>query len=187
MKKILLLTLNFVFSASVLFAAEASLKILTVDLGEVYSKYDKAVESQEKFTQATSKAQDEVNAMLKSGIELGEEFKALQAKANNPALNEEARKDFMEKANEKAKEIEKKQYEIAQYQEQMGRTLAERRQSVVNLHMSEIKDVVSKHAQAQKVDMVLNTTGVAVMYSDPKLDITTKVISQLNNTAKSAK
>lgn len=57
-----------------------SAKFLTMDLSEVYSKYGKALEAQEKFDQAEEAARKEINDMIQEGIKLGEAYKELHTK-----------------------------------------------------------------------------------------------------------
>lgn len=157
-------------------------KVLTVDLEEVYNRYNKAIEAKEKFEQAADNAQKEMNEMIQEGIKLGEEYKDLQAKANNPALTEEAKKKFTEEANTKVKAIEDKQNQVAQYQQQAAQTLAQRRQSIMNLHLSDMKEEFAKIAKEKGANLVLNTSGVAVMYHDGSADISEESVETLNAT-----
>jgi len=179
MKKLIIAFL-VLLSMAIAVQAQDQPFFLTVDMGELYSKYDKAIESQEKFTEAAKKAQGKINTMIQAGIKLGEQYQDLQAKASNPALTESARQRHLQEANEKAKEIEQKQIDINQYQQQTTQTLSQRRQSVINLHMAKIKGVLSKIAKTRGADLVLNSTGVVVMYHNKKTDVTTEALSALN-------
>lgn len=180
MKKIFL-GLAFLMAGVAGLSAQKAPKILTVDMEEVYSKYTKAQEAQEKFATAVQGARDELNKMLQEGVKLGEGLQDLEDKANNPALTDKARQGFIAEAQAKGEAIQKKQMEIQQYQRQTDQTLTERRQSVVNLHMSEIKEALGSLAKKKGVDMVLNTSGVVVMYSAKELDVTDEAIKMLNS------
>ncbi len=158
----------------------ASAKFLTMDLSEVYSKYGKAVEAQEKFDQAEENARKEINDMIQEGIKLGDSYKELVAKTNNPALTDDAKKKFMQEAEEKVKAIEEQQIKISNYQQQASQTLMQRKQSVTNLHLSDMKEVCAKIAKEKGANLVLNTTGIAVMYHDASTDTTGEVIEMLN-------
>jgi len=177
-KRSLLTILGLCGFATIAFGVD----FLTVDVNEVYSKYDKAIESQEKFNEAARKAQQEMNEMMQEGIKMGDEFQELEAKAKNPALTDAARQKFNKQAQEKAKDIEKKQIEINQYQQQTAQTLAQRRQSVINLHMNEIKTVTERIAKKRGVDLVLNDT--VVLYAKSGSDISDEVITELNSNHK---
>ena len=159
-----------------------SAKMLTVNVEEMYKQYAKAIEAQEKFDEAAQNAQNEINTMIQSGMALGEAYKDFIAKANNPALTEDAKKKFQDEAGNKAREIEQKQMEIQQYQQQASQTLAQRRQSVMNLHMNDMKEVCSKIAKEKGADLVLNSTGILVMYASDDMDITEEATKQLNAT-----
>ncbi|PWU05552.1 MAG: hypothetical protein C5B43_03190 [Verrucomicrobia bacterium] len=155
-----------------------AVKMLTVDAAEMYSKYNKAIEAKDKFTEAAENAQKEVNNMMQEGLKLGEEYNDLIAKSNNPALTESAKKKFLDEANEKAKSIREKEVQIVQYQDQAADTLAQRNQSVMTLHLNDMKDVCAKIAKENGANLVLNTTSV--MYADPSTDITKEAIALLN-------
>lgn len=158
----------------------ASAKFLSVDITEVYSKYNKAIEAQEKFNQAAENAQKEINDMIQEGIKLGETYKDLQVKANNPALTEEARKKFLEESNQKIKAIEEKQIQISEYQQQASQALAQRRESVTRLHLNDMQEVCSRIAKSKGANLVINTSGILVMYHDETTDITQEAINALN-------
>lgn len=172
------------FNKSATGGVPATAQFLTMDLSEVYSKYTKAVEAQEKFDQAEENARKEITEMYQDGIKLGDAYKELVAKANNPALSEEAKKKFNLEAEGKVKEIEEKQMQISQYQQQANQTLMQRKQSVTNLHLSDMKEVCAKIAKEKGANLVLNTTGIGVMYHDGSTDITSEVIETLNSTKK---
>lgn len=159
-------------------------KILTVDMEQIYSNYNKAKDSQEQWVEAVKSAREEVSKMIQDGLKMGEEFQELQAKSNNAALTEEARKKYTEEAQAKAEEIQKKEAEINQFRQQTDQSLAQRRESIINLHMSEIKDVVAKVAREKAADLVFNSSGLMVLYADKAMDVTPESLKMLNGTEK---
>jgi Skp family chaperone for outer membrane proteins len=56
----------------------------------------------------------------------------------------------------------------------------ERREEFVARHIEEIRAVVRTMAERTGSSIVLNTSGFEVLYSAPGLDITEKVIQELN-------
>ncbi|OIO60088.1 MAG: hypothetical protein COZ46_06065 [Verrucomicrobia bacterium CG_4_10_14_3_um_filter_43_23] len=168
--------------------AKNNLGILTVDVSEVYNNYRKAQESQEKFATSVDAAQEEIMSMVQDGQKLVESYQELEAKANNPALTEDARKKFMEEAKKKEDEIRKKEISVNQFRQQTDMNLNQRRQSLLNLHLSEIKDAVTKIAKKRSAEIVFNASGMGIMYANSSYDITAEVISALNeNPPSSAK
>lgn len=161
-------------------AVPAEVKMLTVDAGELYAKYNKAIEAKEKFNQAAENAQKEVNDMIQEGLKIGDEYNDLLTKANNPALTEAAKKNFLDQANAKAQLIEDKQRQIANYQQQATETLSQRNNSMMNVHLEDMKQVCAKIAKDTGANLVLNSTGALVMYADEKTDITQEAIAALN-------
>lgn len=180
LKTILIVGGVFLLGNLFTYAASPSGKIITVDMEEIYNNYGKAKESQEQFSNAVKNAREEINKMIQEGLKLGEEFQELQAKSNNAALTEEARKKYMDEAQAKAEAIQKKEVEINQFRQQTDQSLAQRRDSIINLHMSEIKEVVAKIAREKNAELALNASGLMVLYSDRGMDVTQDVIKMLN-------
>ncbi len=162
-------------------ALQASGKILTVDMGELYNNYKKAQEAQERFNSSVESAQNEIQAMIEDGQKLVQQFQEIQEKMNNPALTDQARQDFGRQAQEKARVIQQKEMDVNQYRQQTDQTLQQRRQSIINLHLSEIREVVVEVAKTKGAELILNTNGLAVVYFDPALDITQDVLAKLND------
>lgn len=156
-------------------------KVLAVDIGKLYSEYDKAKEAQESFSQSIQQAREKIMQLQQEGLSLGQSLEDLQAKANNKAFTAEAQQKFSEEAETKAQEIQQKYIEINQYKQQTDQTLAQRQQSVLNLHMAEIKEAVAKVAKKRGADMVLNSTA-AILYADDSYDVTSEALSILNKT-----
>jgi len=156
--------------------------VFTVDMGDVYSRYNKAIKAEDEFQNSMQVAQDEFNKMTQDLRELGEEVQELNEKSQNEALTEDAQKSFKAEAEKKFVEFQKKQLEQEQFANRTNQTLTQRRQTVMNLHMSEIDDAVAKVAEEEGADIVFNSTKPIVMYQrkDKNISLTEDVVKILN-------
>lgn len=179
MKKVLL-SLFVALAATAALHAQKTPMVLTVNMGELYQNYWKAQENDEKFQSSVDNAQQEIQAMIEEGMGLASELQELQGKINNPALTEDARERFTAEAQEKAKLIREKEAEVNTYRQKTDRTLQQRRQNIIELHVSEIREVVIQMAKDKGADLVLNTGGMTVVYYDESFDITQEVLAKLN-------
>lgn len=180
LKKASLALVFLAVSGAASFGALQPTKILTVDMEELYGNYTKAKKAQEEFAEEVQAAREEINELLQSGLKMGDEFQELKAKASNPALTEEARNKYVKEAETKAGEIQKKEMEINQFRNQSDQALAQRRETIINLHMTEIKGVIGTIAKNKGADLVLNTSGLMVLYHDNALDVTKDALTALN-------
>ncbi|MBC2596182.1 OmpH family outer membrane protein [Ruficoccus amylovorans] len=180
MTKKLLLTLVAAFMAVGALQAQKTPMVVTVNMGELYQNYWKAQEADQKFQSSVENAQQEIQAMIEEGMGLANEMQELQSKMNNPALTETAREKFTAEAQQKAQSIREKEAEVNRYRQQTEQTLQQRRQSIVQLHISEIREEVIKIAKEKGADLVLNSAGMAVVYFDESFDITQEVLAKLN-------
>lgn len=172
------------FTLLVFFTAALSMKaelvILTVDMGEIYNKYHRAQEAQEKFNQSVEEAQEEIRQMIDQGRELAEQYNAALEKSRNPALTEAAQNKHRADAEEIQMQIRRKETEVNNFKQQTDQMLAARRQSALNLSLDEIKQAVSSVARQYNAHYVLNSNGLGVVYSAEGMDITKPVLDILN-------
>ncbi|MDR3117406.1 MAG: OmpH family outer membrane protein [Puniceicoccales bacterium] len=166
--------------APVAHGAQSLPSLLTVDAARVYNNYGRAERSREQFQQAVEKAQEEMRSMLDEGVRMARELQELQEKVDNPTLSETARGKFRQELEEKTEEVRKKEVEVNTFRQQTDRELAERREEFVSKHLEEIKAVVANLAGKHRAQLVLNTAGMEVLYSEAALDITEEVIKAIN-------
>ncbi len=187
-KLIFTLILSCVFITSS-FAQE--LKVITVDMGALYTGYYKTKEANEKLKDSIDQAQAQAEELLEEGRSLAEEFNNLRERINNPALTDESRNKSKLEAQEKLKEIQKKESELQQYQANTERSLQQRQRTHRDLMLDEIKKVVLIVAEKKGATLVLDTAGTSllgipnVLYSNPGWDITDDVLGKINENAPS--
>lgn len=180
MTKKFLLTILAAFLAVGALQAQKTPMVVTVNMGELYQNYWKAQEADEKFQSSVENAQQEIQAMIEEGMGMANELQDLQSKMNNPAVSEAAREKYNTEIQDQAKAIREKEAEVNRYRQQTESTLQKRRQAIVQLHISEIREEVIKVAKEKGADLVLNSAGMAVVYFDESFDITQEVLAKLN-------
>ncbi|HQU09113.1 MAG: hypothetical protein B7X06_02075 [Verrucomicrobia bacterium 21-51-4] len=188
MKK-LLLALSLALCSGALFAADkapastaasASGSYLTADVQKIFQNYYKAQDAQAKLQASADRAQQEMNAMLESGRDMVKQLQDLRDKSNNPAFNDDARSKFTAEADDTEMQIRQKERELNEFRMQTERTLNQQNATLVEMSMQEIQTAIKKIAQDRGVNLVLNSSGPFVVYSDLGLDITDLALTRLN-------
>ncbi|MGF1452470.1 MAG: OmpH family outer membrane protein [Opitutales bacterium] len=170
----------FAAGAAVTAFGQATPVMVTVDMQELYQKYEKASEARERFQSSVTNAQEEVQTMQQEMQELQEELQTLNEQLQSDALADAAREEMTQQLQEGMQNLRTKQQEIMQFRQQTQQFLQERSQSILQLHYREIQDVVSQIAEDLGADLVLNTGGQMVVYADESFDITEQVLERLN-------
>ncbi|MGA2052253.1 MAG: OmpH family outer membrane protein [Opitutales bacterium] len=160
--------------------------ILVVDVGAVFNGYSEAQAAQMRFSNAVEKANNEITDMVQQATALGKQAQDLDTKASNTALTQDARDGYKAQLADVTKQFQSAQVNIQSYKTTMEQQLQERRQAIVQQQFNVIKDAVIQVAQKRKATLVLNSSGLAVVYSDPSMDITKDVLQTLNAAAASA-
>lgn len=182
--KTTIITIFAIALAALSAQAQKQPTVLMVNMEELYENYAKAQEANEKFKSSVQSAEDEVKAMIEAGRELFKELEEIEEKIQNPGTAESAKETLMSELEEKRKIVRMKETEVNQYRQNTQRNLQQSRQSILNLHLSEIKEVVKQVAQEKGADIVLNSNpnSMAVLYFDASFDATAEVIAKLNAT-----
>jgi outer membrane protein len=160
--------------------------ILVVDVGAVFNGYSEAQAAQMRFQNAVEKANNEITDMVQQATALGKQAQDLETKANNSALTQDARDGYKKQLDDISAQFQRAQVNIQSYKQTMEQQLQERRQAIVQQQFNTIKDSVVQVAQKRKASLVLNSSGLAVVYSDPTMDITKDVLQALNAAAAAA-
>ncbi len=180
MTKKLLLGLFVILSSAGLVHAQKTPIVITVDLGQLYQNFWKAQEADEKFQSTVENAQQEIQGMYEEGLTLASDLQDLREKIKTPAMTDEARARFITEAQELERQIRTKEAEVNSYRMQTERMLQQRRQSIIELHISEIREVIVEVAKEKGADLVLNSAGMSVIYFDESYDVTNEVLAKLN-------
>lgn len=191
-------------------SAQAQLKVVTVNFGQLYDSYYKVQEATKKFESSARQAQEEVKKMQEDGKKMIEEMKKLEADAKSAEFTAEkkaaAEKEFMAKREEAVK-LDGEIRAFVQNTNQLRQKEIFAHQSIM---VDEIKQGIAKAAKAEGADLVFDISGRSVvgvdergninfgldtanrvtvdlpqvLYADPKFEITKKVAEELNKDSK---
>jgi outer membrane protein len=170
-----------VAAAAVGLHAQPVLKVVTIDMDQLFSKYYKTEAQQAKMAEDEKKATDLRDSMLKERETLVGQAKELQEQATNALLNDEARKkaeaDFQKKvADVRAKENEIQTF-LQQTQQQMRAVWGQFQQQA----FEEISKVATDIAKKKGATMVLNQgASTVVVFADTGFSITDEVLVVIN-------
>ena len=175
MKKISLI-LTGIFASAMLNAAS---NIYVVNMAEVYSNYFKAKEAAAQIKTSVDATNAELGKMDKERQDLMKKIQDIQAKAQNPALTEDAKRKIVET---EAQPVIVKLRQIEQNMEGIRRStsqkLKENIDGIRKVHMQELNEVIQKIAKEKKADFVLEKA--ACHFAKPEADITQEVIKAAN-------
>jgi outer membrane protein len=160
--------------------AQTAPTILVVDVGAVFNGFGEAQAAQMRFTSAVEDANKEITNMLDQATAVQKEAQDLATKAQNPALTPEAKAQYTAQFNDKKAELDRAQANINSFKQNTDTELQQRRQSIVQTQFDTIKLAVVEIAKKRGASLVLNSSGLAVVYADPSMDITKDVLTNLN-------
>lgn len=169
--------------------------IRTVNMAQVFDGYSKVKDDQKSFEVLVGQAQKEEAAKNEEAKRLFDERQTLIGKLNNPSISPEAKEKLKQDLQEISAKIEAKGAEIIHFRQDQEGKLERQRQAILAERYNEIEAVIRKivedtnkgakdaKAEKEKIDVVLNAAGGAVLYANKELDLTQKVLEALNKTA----
>ncbi len=185
--KQLIFTLVAAFSLTM--TAQADIKIVTVSMERLFDGYYKAQEGMERIQAAADNAQQQADAHMREGQALVQELENLMEQLENPALSEERKEEIRNQAQRKQGEVQAKQMELNQWQRETTNALQQRNLAFRTEMIDDIKRVVKRQADSIDATLVLDTSDILdsgvppVLFADPALDITDRVLTELNRDA----
>ena len=152
--------------------------IAIVDEQKVLSEYVAYNQAYERVLSSLAPIQEERLRMQEEITNLIAEAREADSIANNPALDDEARNEARSKIIGYQTEIQNRQVELQQFNQQVQELGRSGEQQELFPLQQKAQDAVKKIAQEEGINLVLNT--VSVIYVDDALNISDKVISELN-------
>jgi outer membrane protein len=166
--------------------AQATLKVVVVDMAKVYDTHYKTEEANAKFNDAAQRAQEQLEQINKQIQSAADEYKSLVEQAKSPMANDQAKAKAGEDANRKMEDIQRLNNEAQNFRANTQRSLQQRAKNHRDLIMDEIMKVVNDISRAKGATLVLDKSGPSilgipvVLYSDPSYDITEDVVKEVN-------
>ena len=156
-------------------------KVVAVDVNQVLTDYTKFQAARKKLDASKENAQQEIEIMKEEGKGLVDRAKALEAKIKNPALTPAAQEKSLQEFNVLRKQIQQKERDLLAYIQRTDAVLKQRLKSILELNMSEIRDMVAIVAKEKGADLALNKSlKDFVIYSADYFDVTKEVLNRLN-------
>jgi len=189
MKKIALILAFFglLFSAAPLAAQDV--KIVTVSMQRLFDGYFKRDDVDQRLQSVQQEAQAEQTQRQTALQEKEQAILAMREELDNPMLSDDAKAEKEEEIRAAIGEGQMMMQEFQQWQQQTAQRLQRRQQELRNTLVEEIKLVVVAVANDEGADLVFDTSDILntgtppVLYADPRLDITNKVLNELNKDA----
>ncbi|HLP25112.1 MAG TPA: OmpH family outer membrane protein [Acidobacteriota bacterium] len=166
--------------------AQATLKIVVVDMAKVYDTHYKTEEANAKFNDAAQRAQEQLEQINKQIQSAADEYKSLVEQTKSPMANDQAKAKAGEDAQRKMEDIQRLNNEAQNFRANTQRSLQQRAKNHRDLIMDEIMKVVNDISRAKGATLVLDKSGPSilgipvVLYSDASYDITEDVVKEVN-------
>lgn len=173
-------------------AANAQVKIGTVDMNRVFSEYSKTKDAQAKYAEAEKAANDDLNSRVETLKKSMQEINALNADLEKSDSGKEEKVKDRDAKVAAARVLDR---EIADFRTAKQKALQDQflrmRKDIVDDIMKTVNDLV----KAKAYDVVFDKSGLSagavpvVLYSRDDLDFSSEVIATLNKNvpAKAAK
>ena len=170
--------------AAVALRAEVALKIVTLDMDQVYTKYYQTEAQKTKLDEQTKRLR-EADEKLKKELEaLVTQAKELQEQSKNAILSDDARKKALTDLEAKVGEIRAKESDRQDFAQQAQMGLQRQMGAYQQQAIEAISKVATEIGKKKGATLVLNKGSVpVVIYADAEFDITEAVITEINKDA----
>ena len=185
-------TLKFIitsiaFGATALgLCAQPALKIITVDIGKLFDGHYKTEEQMAKLKDAQTKAQEELERMVKEANQLVEQYKETMDQSKNSLLTPEARSKAEGDSQKMMEDIQRRNADLQNFRANTQQSLQQRFNSFRSLLLDEISKKVTEIAKGKGATLVVDKSGPslagipAVIYADAAYDVTEEVMAVIN-------
>lgn len=153
-------------------------KIATVDVQKVLAEYVEFNQAVEKVRASVAPIEEEIGRMQEEITNLIAEAREADATSNNPALEESARDEARSKIIEIQGDLQNKQSQLQQFSQQAQELAQSGQQTDLAPLQDKALEVVKELSKKEGIKIVLAKANV--VFADDELDISDKVISELN-------
>ncbi|MFM7398961.1 MAG: OmpH family outer membrane protein [Verrucomicrobiota bacterium] len=165
-------------------AFAAAPNVGVVDVAEVMTKYNKAIETKagiDKSVQTTREAVAEREKELQS---LRADLESTVKRSQDPILNEAGKRSLQSEAQIKQGAFQQRQNEYVQFVQSAQGTIQQRVQEMERQVVADVRVQAEKIAKDKGLQLVI--PKAVTFFNDGSLDITADVIKALNDAYKSA-
>jgi outer membrane protein len=166
--------------------AQPALKIVTVDIGKIFDGHYKTEEQMAKLKDAQTKAQEELERMVKEANTLVEQYKETMDQSKSSLLTPEARSKAEGDSQKMMEDIQRRNSDLQSFRANTQQSLQQRFNNFRSLLLDEISKKVTEIAKGKGATLVVDKSGPslagipAVIYADTGYDITEEVMAAIN-------
>jgi outer membrane protein len=170
-------------------AANAQIKLGTVDMNKVFTAYFKTKDAEAKINDARTAAKKELDERLETLKKAMDEINKTNQDIEKPELSKDGKDKLAKQRDEKVQEARNLDREIAEFRQTREKQLQEQFMRMRKDIIDDIMKVVNEKVKAAGYDLVLDKTGVSmgqvpvVLYSRADIDFSNEIISILNKDA----
>jgi outer membrane protein len=171
-------------------APAAPAGIAVVDMDRVFQEFYRTKLADAQLKRQAEAFKEYADQLEGSRAKLEQEFKTLRDAAQNIALAEVERESRRLAAQDKYRQLQAKEAELAQYDQDKRQQLRDQYEKQREIILAEIKRVVERHRLAGGHALVLDASGrtlnniAAVIAHDPAIDLTKAILEDLNRPAR---
>tara|TARA_X000000368_G_scaffold236143_1_gene186525 strand:- start:97 stop:624 length:528 start_codon:yes stop_codon:yes gene_type:complete len=153
-------------------------KIATVDVQKVLAEYVEFNQAVEKVRASVAPIEEEIGRMQEEITNIIAEAREADATSNNPALEESARDEARSKIIELQGVLQNKQTQLQQFSQQAQELAQNGQQADLAPLQDKALEIVKELSKKEGIQVVL--AKASVVFADEDLDISDKVIAELN-------
>lgn len=177
-------TLPLLLALAAASVSAASPNVGVVDVADVMSKYNKAIEIKGGIDQSLAQSKAQVEQKGKELEALKADFDKTVKDANNPMLNESGKKAAVGEAQAKQQNLQQRFNEYQQFVQQAQGSIQARAGELEKAVLADVKTAAEKVAKEKGLQLVLPKAVAFV--ADDSLNVTADIIKELNDSYKSA-
>jgi len=170
-------------------ASAQKLKIATVDMQELFKRYHRTTEEQQKFSEEFARIQKENNERLAGIRTIEEQLQGLKKKIEDPTLGDKVKRAKSREFQLKLDEAKAMDRERREFLSRRTRALELKKQASMQGILEEIRKRIVDHSKKEDFDFVLDKSGLSanqvpfLLYTKDATDITASLLVALNKDA----
>ncbi|MFM7208447.1 MAG: OmpH family outer membrane protein [Verrucomicrobiota bacterium] len=165
-------------------AFAAAPNVGVVDVAEVMTKYNKAIETKAGIDKSVQTSREAVAEREKELQSLRADLESTVKRSQDPILNEAGKRSLQSEAQIKQGAFQQRQNEYVQFVQSAQGTIQQRVQEMERQVVADVRVQAEKIAKDKGLQLVI--PKAVTFFNDGSLDITADVIKALNDAYKSA-
>ena len=173
-------------------AADAQMKVGTVDLSRIFQDYYKTKEAETRMNESRLAAKKEMDDRIEARAKLLEDINTLNRDLEKKEFSAAAREEKIRMRDDKIAEARGVEREINEFKTSRERQLGEQAARLRNAIVEDIMKVVNERSKSGGYDLLFDKSGHSfssvpvILYSRESFDFTADVVTTLNKTKPAA-